>query len=68
MKKNVLLVGGGSTKAATPNKSPWTQEEKNMFLQGMVGARFLGNCFSCYEFCKCYESGFFLLLCSVMRE
>ena len=36
IKKNVLLVTAGSSKAATPNKSPWTQEEKNTFLRGMV--------------------------------
>ncbi|GFR82583.1 histone H2A deubiquitinase MYSM1-like [Elysia marginata] len=35
IKKNVLLVTAGSSKAVTPNKSPWTQEEKNTFLRGM---------------------------------
>ncbi|RUS83013.1 hypothetical protein EGW08_009201, partial [Elysia chlorotica] len=35
IQKNVLLVTAGSSKSTTPNKSPWTQEEKNTFLRGM---------------------------------
>ncbi|GFO48137.1 histone h2a deubiquitinase mysm1-like [Plakobranchus ocellatus] len=35
IKKNVLLVTAGTSKTVTPNKSPWSQEEKNTFLRGM---------------------------------
>ncbi|XP_055886147.1 histone H2A deubiquitinase MYSM1-like [Biomphalaria glabrata] len=35
IQKNVLLVTAGSSKMNTPNRSPWTPEEKNTFLQGL---------------------------------
>ncbi|BFY99501.1 hypothetical protein BsWGS_02541 [Bradybaena similaris] len=35
IKKSALLAASASSKAGSPNKSPWTQEEKSTFLSGL---------------------------------
>ncbi|CAG5133772.1 unnamed protein product [Candidula unifasciata] len=35
MKKSALLAASGSSKGASPNKCPWTPEEKSTFLNGL---------------------------------